>query len=196
MNQSECGCGTKTVKGNYSCHSADQKGNINKQGPQKTLTIDFLYLDLEVCERCQGTENQMEQALNEVSEVLKTAGYQVEINKIHIDQLKKAVQYEFESSPTIRINGRDIQMEVKESSCGSCSDIADTSINCRTWEYQGKEYSVPPKEMIIESILREVYSDDKHPDDQINVYQVPENIHRFFAQKENRSCGCNEESCC
>ncbi|MDS1030385.1 DUF2703 domain-containing protein [Bacillota bacterium LX-D] len=29
-----------------------------------------------------------------------------------------------ESSPTIRVNGHDIQFEVKESVCSSCSDLS------------------------------------------------------------------------
>lgn len=55
------------------------------------------------------------------------------------------------------MNGRDIQLEVKESLCDSCGDLCGDTVDCRIWVYQGKDYTIPPKAMIIEAILREVY---------------------------------------
>ena len=74
--------------------------------------------------RCQGTEDSLEEAIEDVAKVLELAGAEVVVNKIHIDSKEKAIQYRFESSPTIRINGKDIQLEIKESLCESCVDCA------------------------------------------------------------------------
>ena len=83
----------------------------------KQLLIDFLYLDLSVCERCQGAESNLNQAIDEVSGVLKAAGFEIEVNKVKINSKELAIKYQFESSPTIRVNGIDVQLDVKESSC-------------------------------------------------------------------------------
>lgn len=38
----------------------------------RTVKIDFLYLDLESCVPCQGSEGNLEDALNEISTLLGT----------------------------------------------------------------------------------------------------------------------------
>src|SRR5690554_6535002 len=95
-----CSCGSN-------CYEPEQ--------PVKKLIIDFLYLDLTVCERCQSTENSLDEALKEVSAILKSAGYEIVVNKININSEELAIKHQFVSSPTIRINGNDIAMEVQES---------------------------------------------------------------------------------
>lgn len=159
---------------------------------KRKIVIDFMYLDLSICTRCQGTEDSLEEAIADVAKVLELTGAEVVVNKIHIDSKEKAIQYRFESSPTIRINGKDIQLEIKESLCESCGDLCGDEVDCRVWVYKGKEYNVPPKAMIIDAILREVYSDKKV---QLNervdtkAYQLPENLRRFFESIEkNKKC--------
>jgi len=109
------------------------------------LVIDFLYLDLSVCTRCQGTDTSLDEALAEVSRVLEATGTEVIVNKINVNTEELAIKHRFLSSPTIRVNGHDIQMEVKESLCESCGDLCGDEVDCRVWVYQGKEYTVPPK---------------------------------------------------
>ena len=65
-------------------------------------------------------------------------------------------------------------------------------MDCRVWVYKGKEYNIPPKAMIIDAILREVYSDKQG---QLNdradskAYQLPDNLRRFFESVEkNKQC--------
>ncbi|HHV97264.1 MAG TPA: DUF2703 domain-containing protein, partial [Clostridiaceae bacterium] len=164
----------------------------NYEEEKKKIIIDFLFLDLSICTRCQGTESSLEEAIKDVAKVLELAGVEVVLNKIHIDSKEKAIQYRFESSPTIRINGKDIQLEVKESLCESCGDLCGDEVDCRVWIYEGKEYNVPPKAMIIDAILREVYSDKKAQSNDIvdrEAYQLPENLRRFFESvKKNKKC--------
>mgnify|MGYP000871446920 FL=1 len=148
------------------------------------IIIDFLYLDLDVCNRCQGTDQVLEEAVGDVAKVLELTGAVVVVNKIHVNTKAKAIQYKFATSPTIRVNGRDIQMEFKESLCESCGDLCDDEVDCRIWIYKGKEYIVPPKAMIVDAILREVYGGAKtHSDDEIDKepYHLPRNLEKFFA---------------
>lgn len=104
---------------------------------KRPLNIDFLYLDLSVCERCKDTETTLEEALEEVARVLKTTGVEVTLNKIHVRSEEQALAVGFLVSPTIRVNGRDIQMNFRESLCESCGTLCECEggVSCREWEY-------------------------------------------------------------
>lgn len=158
------------------------------QVTKKPIVIDFLYLDLSVCTRCQGTDQSLEDALSEVSKVLEATGSEVVVNKINVTSEELATRHKFVSSPTIRVNGRDIQMEVKESLCESCGDLCGEDVDCRVWVYQGNEYTAPPKAMIIEAILKEVYGgQDNRPAEP--EYVLPENLKRYYAARDDQIKG-------
>jgi O-phosphoseryl-tRNA(Cys) synthetase len=73
-------------------------------------------------------------------------------------------------------------MEVKESLCESCGDLCGDDVDCRVWVYQGNEYSVPPKAMIIEAILKEVYGGSHHIRPAAEPeYVIPENLRHFYS---------------
>lgn len=154
----------------------------------RQLKIEFLYLDLDVCTRCQGSETNLEEALVEASTLLMAAGVQVTLQKTHVQSLEQAQALGFVSSPTIRLNGQDIQLELKENACPSCSELSGAPTNCRIWLYQGQEYSVPPKAMIIDAILRAVYGGA-----QVDVPRWPqpatglENLRSFFDAKQQQT---------
>lgn len=147
---------------------------------KKEVVIDFLYLDLSVCERCQGAGSSLEEALREVAKVLETTGTELKVNKININTKQLAEKYKFSSSPTIRVNGRDIQMEFKESLCESCGDLCGDNIDCRVWFYQGQEYTVPPAAMVIEGILKAVYGTNLDAVLPEQEYIMPENLKHFY----------------
>ncbi|MGE5579934.1 MAG: DUF2703 domain-containing protein [Bacillota bacterium] len=181
-----CSCGP-------SCCASPSESQVTRKG----VVIDFLYLDLSVCTRCQGTDDSLDEALSEIERVLKATGKEVVVNRINVTTEELAVKHRFVSSPTIRVNGRDIQMEVKETLCESCGDLCGDEVNCRVWVYQGEEYDVPPKAMIIEAVLREVYGgqDDRRPAQQ--DYVLPENLRRFYAAKAKQSNpGKPRKTCC
>jgi hypothetical protein len=160
-----CGCGS-------SCCEPQQE--------KKRVVIDFLYLDLIVCTRCQGAESSLDDALMEVAKVLETTGTEVKVNKININTKQLAEEYKFLSSPTIRVNGKDIAMEVRETLCQECGDLCGSETECRSWIYEGVEYSEPPKAMIIEAVLKEVFGGgDKS--EQVKPYVLPKNLETFFA---------------
>lgn len=172
MSESSCCC-----SGNDCCGSKQER---------KQLVIDFLYLDLSVCARCQGTDESMEDAIKEVAVVLQAAGFDLVVNKINITSKELAIKYQFLSSPTIRINGRDIAMEVKETVCEDCGDLCgDDSVDCRVWTYEGTDYNVPPKAFIINAILKAVYSGTLEPEGNTD-YVLPENLKKFFEGKESK----------
>ncbi len=165
------------------------------ENPTRRIAIDFLYLDLEVCTRCQGTDDTLDQAVAEVSGLLRSAGIEVVINKVNVNTAELAIQYEFVSSPTIRIDGRDIAVEVKENQCDSCGDLCGDSVDCRIWTWQGVDYTQAPKAMIIDAILKAVYgapasiaSDSKTP------YVLPDNLKKFYEAMLHKDTP--DQTCC
>jgi len=165
-----------------SCGSADY-GTANCCPPvtgRKQLTLDFLYLDLQVCERCQGADKNLEEAILEVSPVLKAAGYEVTVNKVNITSKELAEKHLFISSPTLRINGKDITIDVKESNCRDCGDLCGDTVDCRVFTYDGVDYDQPPKELIINAIFKEVYGAQTESIVKNDEYILPENLRLFF----------------
>ena len=100
-----------------------------------TLRIDFLFLDLTTCTRCLGADRSLASALEVVREVLEATGVEVEVGKILVESAEQARALRFVSSPTIRVDGQDVALELRESSCGSeaCTDGCGDQIACRVW---------------------------------------------------------------
>jgi len=148
----------------------------------KQLTIDFLYLDLSVCDRCQAADKVLDEALSGMRGLLPS---RVTVNKFQVS--KDEVDESFRS-PTIRINGRDIEEilnkefnimeDQKDNECKPCSDVCEEDTLCRVYEYKGKEYTSIPREMIQEAIAKT-----------LGIELPPE-------QYESTSpCGCAPDSC-
>lgn len=157
---------------------------------EKRLDIDFLYLDLSVCGRCQDTASVLDGAIAEVTQVLAATGVEVALNKIHVASEEQAATLGFLVSPTIRLNGRDIQMNFRESPCGSCGSLCDCpgGVSCREWEYQGHWHTAPPKGLIVEAILKTVYGGDAEDRDEPREKTVtPENLKRFYSSLRARN---------
>lgn len=152
-----------------------------------SITIDFLYLDLRVCTRCQDTDTSLDEAVAQVTDTLRKLGTTVALNKINVSTEELARTYAFMSSPTIRVNGRDIQLEVKENLCESCGDLCGDDVNCRVWVYQGQNYTAPPTKMITEAILREVAGKNHGADAEDTPYIMPENLKIFYAAMQDNS---------
>jgi len=177
-NLQECCCSDST---NSNCCGEQKNAEVGK----KRIVIDFLYLDLDVCTRCQGTDQTLDEALKDVSKVLEMTGVEVIVNKVNVPSEEIAETYQFVSSPTIRVNGHDIQMDVRESLCESCGDLCGDSVDCRVWVYNGVEYTEPPKEMVVEAILKEVYGGSTR-DTSAQDYSMPENLKQFYAAMKKK----------
>ena len=149
----------------------------------KKLIIDFLYLDLNVCQRCQGTESALIEALDQSAAQLRNEGYKIILNKLNVTTEKLAKAYRFVSSPTIRVNGKDIAKDLIENTCGDCGDLCGTSVTCRVWTYQGHSFTTPPVDLIKEALT-------KNQEDSSLVkeapYELPENLKHFLNGLSNK----------
>jgi hypothetical protein len=170
-----------------------------------TITIDFLFLDLTTCTRCVGTDHSLEDALGIVRDVLGATGTMVEVRKTLVGTAEQARELRLVSSPTIRVNGRDIAFELKETTCSSeaCS-CGDGQIACREWTYRGREYTEAPVGLIVDAVLGELYGGVARPrPDSPERYELPENLKSFFAGEsrapiEQGACcsPAEQASCC
>ena len=172
----------------------DEYSGCVPAGEEKTVTVEYLYLDLQTCRRCIGTDVVLEEALAEVAPALKAAGYRMDYRKVEITSARLARQYRFLSSPTILVNGHDICPVVRENACGCCSGISGTAVDCRVFEYEGETYEVPPKRMLAEAILRGAFAPAAA--ESCGCYTLPENLSAFFEGKINQSCCSSQDGCC
>jgi hypothetical protein len=161
---------------------------------KKCVVAEYLYLDLNVCDRCVGTDSVLEDVLLELSPALNLAGYTVKLKKIKVCSEEMARKHRFASSPTIRINGRDILGSVQENRCGCCSELSGADVDCRVFAYEGAAYDIPPKQMLADAILRAIFSAfcGEEPQD----YKLPENLKAFFQGMKSKSrCSCGSDCC-
>lgn len=156
--------------------------------PARVLDVELLALDLSTCTRCTGTLANIERAIETLRPVVEATGAEIRLRKAVVASEEEARRHRFVSSPTIRVDGRDIVFETRESACGSCSDLCGFSeaTDCRVWSYQGAEHEEAPVGLVVEALLRELVGTPERlaaPVPEAGSYAVPENLRRFFAGK-------------
>lgn len=155
------------------------------------LTIELLVINLETCARCVPTSAQLKEAIKLLTPVASTLGIELVERTSVLATPEEALRRALLSSPTIRINGRDIAQDVRESRCESCGDIAGgrASIDCREWHYKGTVYSAAPLPMLVEAIMKAMLEIGTLPMQEPEPLAVlPENLKRFFEGARGRSC--------
>lgn len=167
----------------------------------KTAYIEYLYLDLETCDRCVGTDKVLADVVDVLAPALQLAGYTVKIRKTEMVTEEIARYHRFLSSPTIRVNGRDICESVAENPCGCCGELSGTAVSCRVFPYGGKSYEVPSKEMLAGDILKTLFAEDEDCGcgegcDCGKPYEMPQNLKDFFAGKRQKAAVWCKDSCC
>ena len=169
----------------------------------RTITVELLALDLTSCTRCVGTLDNIRTAIEIMRPVLEATGARVTVREVIIDSEDSARHHQFVSSPTVRINGRDIAFDVRESQCDSCTDLCgcDAGTSCRIWPYRGQEYTEAPVGLVVESLVSEIFGEARESPPTPAFGYVPENLQRFFASRSEREtetcCSRSErETCC
>jgi len=128
------------------------------------IIVEFLYFDQSHCLRCQMSEKSLEASLNHLKEAIQEVELEVELRKVPLTFEEEAQKKGFTTSPTIKINGKDVEEIIHgeprqtKSYCGSCSTFCGEDTECRTFSYDGKTYQYIPRKMIVEAI-RKLYLD-------------------------------------
>ncbi len=188
-----CGCDAATDECDCECET-DAGGCGCGTTAKKQAVIEYLYLDLNTCERCMGTEQVLDRVMQVITPALELAGFTVTYRKTEVANEQAAAQYRFLASPTIRVNGVDIGGALQENDCGCCSNISGTDVTCRTFAYGGQTYEVPPREMLAGAVLAAIFapSTGEYTDE---AYTLPENLAAFYRGKQEKACAC-KGGCC
>jgi hypothetical protein len=76
-----------------------------------------------------------------VREVVEEMGHSAEIREVSVETAEEADHKRFLGSPSVRVNGRDIEPEAR--------DRADYTLGCRIYSGGG----VPSKQLLVDALL-------------------------------------------
>ncbi len=162
----------------------------------RRLNIELLVIDLESCARCVPTGEQLRNAIELVAPAADAMDIGITYRETVVQTAEEAKARALLSSPTIRINGRDIAQDIRESECESCGDLTDNgvSVDCREWHYRGEVYSAAPLPFLVESLMDAMTKIDEMPAVSPEPLQeLPANLVTYFANKKPAAgSGC----CC
>lgn len=99
------------------------------------MTLELLYLD--------GCPHHSE-AVDLVNSVLEAEGIPAEVQQILIRNREDADAHRFPGSPTVRVNGQDIER--------ISTDRPGVGFACRTYVVDGKMLGVPPRSWLEEAV--------------------------------------------
>lgn len=176
------------------CGCNDTAGGNAKEAPdvKKILNVELLVIDLTSCARCVPTGGQLKQAVGLLAPVAEALGIELKHREIVVQTPQEAKKHALRSSPTIRLNGQDIEQDIRESLCESCGDLTEnnTLVDCREWHYRGKVYSAAPLALLVEAIMAAMLQIDKPPVVPQPLRVLPENLERYFANKRKTATCC------
>jgi hypothetical protein len=166
-----------------------------EQMSRRVLNVDLLVIDLNVCERCVPTGDQLRSAVNLLAPIAEALEIDLRHHEVVVQTPAEAKEHALLTSPTIRLNGRDIAQDIRESVCESCGDLTEnnTSVDCREWHYRGKVYFAAPTPMLVEAIIGAMLNiDGLPPVVPAPLGELPENLQRYFENKKQ----VGGSSCC
>ena len=164
----------------------------------KTLNIELIALDLEVCDRCGGTLANLKAAIRAATPALRTLGLEPALRETLVESLEQTERLRFASSPTIRIDGREIMGTPRESACVACTDLSggEDDIDCRVWPWRGTAHDAAPVGLIVEALMRAALAPEA-PALAPEWSGVPANIRAFLAGRASRANAvAGNQSCC
>lgn len=186
-----CGCSSSSCCGTPNDIMAVDQGahrgeTREAQGTRKVLNVDLLVIDLETCQRCVPTGDQLRVAVRLLAPVADALGIELKHREIVVQTPEQAKENALLSSPTIRLNGRDIAQDIRESQCESCGDLTNnnTAVDCREWHYRGKVYFAAPLPLLIESIMGAMLNMDTPPVVPSPLAELPANLQRYFNDRK------------
>lgn len=161
----------------------------------RSLEVELLVIDLEICARCVPTGDQLRKAIEVVKPAADAMNVAINYRETVVQTPEGARELALLSSPTIRINGHDIQQDIRESECESCGDLTENGVkvDCREWHYHGEVYNAAPLPMLVESLMDAIARIDDMPFVTPEPLRaLPANLATYF---DNRRIG-GSSGCC
>lgn len=173
---------------------------VGKQA--KRISLELLALDLIACSRCAGTAKNLQTAISKVSDLLSDLGTEVVYTETVVATAAQAEELRFRSSPTVRINGRDLAAELRESPCEECGELCGCGdgVHCRVWEWQGVESREAPVALVIDALLKEYSLSELPSGESAAPFSLSPNLRSFFQSRQTQAAPeatcCDRETCC
>jgi hypothetical protein len=189
-----CGCDCNSSVSTAGC-GPSAEGSQDAREELKVLNVDLVVIDLSSCKRCVPTGDQLREAVKLLAPAAEALGIELRHRETVVQTPEEARKFGLLTSPTIRLNGRDIAQDIRESRCESCGDLTEnnTDVDCREWHYGGKVYSAAPIAMLVESIMQAMLKIDEMPPLATTpIRDLPDNLKSYFSNKK----GGNIKGCC
>ena len=87
-----------------------------------------------------------------IREVFLEEGLKPQVVRVPVETPDAALQERFLGSPTIRINGKDIDPE---------GDDGQYALRCRVYRYNNRLSGVPDKEMVRNALRRSIHTEEQ-----------------------------------
>lgn len=159
-------------------------GRVEDEVEKRVLHIDLLAIDLARCRRCVPTSDQLRTAVNLLAPAAAALEIELRHREVVVRTAAEARKLALLCSPTIRLNGRDIAQDIRESECESCGGLTEggTSVECREWHYRGRVHPSAPVPLLVEAIMGALLRIEEIPPiAPVPLERLPENLERFFA---------------
>jgi hypothetical protein len=149
------------------------------------LVLELFALDTTSCGPCVSALASLHAAAAVLSRELTGRGYAVATRVVRLEDADHARAHGMVSSPTVRVNGVDIVLDIEEHACSSCSDLAGAPVECRTYSWEGQLFDHAPAGLIAAAVHRHVEAGARRAQRSTPVGRGTTSVERFFSAREN-----------
>lgn len=102
-----------------------------------------------------GPGATLETALDRVAGPLADAGVTLSYRQVHVETARDARRVGLSVSPTVRVDGRDVQPAAYTAACEDCTGPGTgEAVPCRRWLHDGQLHDTPPVPLLVGGVLR------------------------------------------
>lgn len=165
------------------------QGVVTTDTADGTVTVELFALDTEHCTPCRTAVDELDVAAARLRELPAVRSRRITTTVVRLTSAEHARRLGVVGSPTVRVAGHDVQLDVEEHPCGTCTELARTPVDCRTYLWEGERYDHPPADLVVAAVLRHLDENDVRSPDEDHAPHgdaraatgAPTSIDRFFS---------------